>query len=200
MSAPLNLAIFVSGVGRNLQALNESCRSGELAGLARIVLVVSSASAAPAREAASSAGIDTFLYSRDIGCPRLLEELSRREVVLIALAGYLKLIEPELVSRYRDRILNIHPALLPKHGGKGIYGLHVHRAVLDAGEKETGATVHIVDEAYDTGRILAQERVAVKADDTPEALEARVIEIEKTLYPKTIAAYIRETIPTNERD
>ena len=193
MSAPLNLAIFVSGVGRNLQALNESCRSGELAGLARIVLVVSSASTAPAREA-GSAGIDTFLYSRDIGCPRLLEELSRCEVVLIALAGYLKLIEPELVSRYRDRILNIHPALLPGHGGKGMYGLHVHRAVLDAGEKETGATVHIVDEAYDTGRILAQERVAVKADDTPEALEARVIEIEKTLYPRTIAQYIEETI------
>lgn len=199
MTAPLNLAVFVSGIGRNLQALIHSCRSGELAGLGRIVLVVSSRTKAPALDIAQSAGIDTFRYTKDIGYWRLLEELNRREVALIVLAGYLRLIEPELVSQYSRRILNIHPALLPKYGGKGMYGPHVHRAVLAAGDNESGATVHVVEKEYDTGKILAQECVSVKVDDTPESLEARVIEIEKTLYPRTIARYIKETILTNEK-
>lgn len=197
MTATPNLAVFVSGIGRNLQALVQSGHSGDLGG--RIVLVVSSKSRAPALEIARSAGIDTFLYSKDIAFGRLSEELIRREVALIVLAGYLKLIEPEMIEQYPNRILNIHPALLPRHGGKGMYGRYVHQAVLSAGEKESGATVHVVEKEYDTGKILAQERVAVKANDTPEALEERVIEIEKTLYPRTIAKYIRETILTNEK-
>lgn len=197
MTATPNLAVFVSGIGRNLQALVQSGHSGDLGG--RIVLVVSSKSRAPALEIARSAGIDTFLYSKDIAFERLSEELVRREVALIVLAGYLKLIEPEMIEQYPNRILNIHPALLPRHGGKGMYGRYVHQAVLSAGEKESGATVHVVEKEYDTGKILAQERVAVKANDTPEALEERVIEIEKTLYPRTIAKYIRETILTNEK-
>lgn len=199
MTAPLNLAVFVSGIGRNLQALIHSCGSGDLAGLGRIVLVVSSRAKAPALEIARSAGIDTFHYTKDIGLRRLLEELKGRQVALIVLAGYLRLIEPELVDEYSRRILNIHPALLPKYGGKGMYGLHVHRAVLDAGDRESGASVHVVEKEYDAGKILAQERVSVKTDDTPESLEARVIETEKTLYPRTIARYIKETILSNEK-
>ncbi|MFQ5607180.1 MAG: phosphoribosylglycinamide formyltransferase [Candidatus Zixiibacteriota bacterium] len=198
MSAPLKMAVFVSGVGRNLRALIDSCGSGELASLASVAVVVSSRSQAPALEIAKKNGIDTFLYTKDIDCSRLLAELRGRGIELIALAGYLKLVEPELVREFSGRIVNIHPALLPKYGGKGMYGLHVHRAALDSGDRESGATVHLVDERYDTGRILAQEKVCVLSEDTPEALEERIIEVEKKLYPRTLAEYITNSLQVDE--
>jgi folate-dependent phosphoribosylglycinamide formyltransferase PurN len=107
-------------------------------------------------------------------------------VDVIVLAGYLKLVPPEVVARYAGRILNIHPALLPSFGGKGMYGMNVHRAVIEAGVPESGATVHFVDERYDEGHILAQRTVPVQAGDTPEDLAARVLAVEHRLYPEAV--------------
>jgi folate-dependent phosphoribosylglycinamide formyltransferase PurN len=113
-----------------------------------------------------------------------LVEAHRIDIVL--LAGYLKLVPSPVVARYRGRILNIHPALLPSFGGHGMYGMRVHRAVLESGAAESGATVHFVDEEYDRGRVLAQRRVPVRAGDTPETLAARVLEVEHGLYPEAV--------------
>ncbi len=117
----------------------------------------------------------------------LLHRLAARDVDLICLAGYMKKVPDEVIRAYHNRVLNIHPALLPKFGGKGMYGIHVHEAVLAAGEKETGVSIHLVDEVYDNGRIVAQRRVPVHPDDTPESLQQRVLEIEHQLYPETVA-------------
>jgi folate-dependent phosphoribosylglycinamide formyltransferase PurN len=116
----------------------------------------------------------------------MLGVLEAHAVDVILLAGYLKLVPPAVVARYPRRILNIHPALLPAFGGKGMYGLHVHRAVVEAGVPESGATVHFVDERYDEGRVLAQRRLPVHPGDTPEQLAARVLEIEHVLYPAAV--------------
>lgn len=116
----------------------------------------------------------------------LKQHLSSRGVQLICLAGYMKRIPTDVIRTYHNRILNIHPALLPKFGGKGMYGIHVHEAVLAAGEQETGVTIHLVDEVYDNGRILAQQRLTVRSDDTPESLQLRVLTIEHSLYPETV--------------
>jgi len=112
--------------------------------------------------------------------------LEKHRVNLIVLAGYMKKLGPKTLARYRGRVVNIHPALLPKFGGKGMFGHHVHDAVIAAGEKESGATVHIADEEYDRGRILAQKRVPVMPDDTSESLAARVLEVEHELYAETL--------------
>jgi folate-dependent phosphoribosylglycinamide formyltransferase PurN len=119
----------------------------------------------------------------------------RRDVDLIVLAGYLKLVPAQVVSRYGGCMLNIHPALLPLHGGRGMYGRRVHQAVLDSGARETGATVHLIDEEYDRGTVLAQSRVAVLAGDTPETLAARVLETEHKLLPAVVIAASRAGCP-----
>jgi len=121
----------------------------------------------------------------------LLPRLKERHIDEIALAGYLKLLPLEVVRAYRGRITNIHPALLPKYGGKGMYGHHVHEAVIAAGDRESGPTVHLVDEIYDNGRILGQARVPVLADDTPDTLAARVLTEEHKLYPKILQKLIQ---------
>ena len=123
---------------------------------------------------------------------RLAGALSEYGVGLVVLAVYLKKIGPRVLARYPSRILNIHPALLPKFGGRGMYGRRVHAAVLAAGERETGATVHFVDEDYDTGRILARRKVPVLADDTVDSLAARVLAVEHGLYVKAIEKLIDE--------
>lgn len=191
---PLSLAVFVSGRGSNLESILRSCQSGALEGLAEVALVVSSNKSASALKIAAAAGIDRIIYPEDIDLAGLCARLEEKQIVLIALAGYLRLIEPELVRRYPDRIVNIHPALIPKFSGKGMYGIRVHRAVIAAGESETGVTVHQVDEEYDTGAILAQERVPVLPGDTAETLGKRVLEVEHRLYPETIAKLIKKFI------
>ena len=117
-----------------------------------------------------------------------LVRLDRHRTDLVVLAGYLKLVPAPVIARFRDRILNIHPALLPSFGGKGMYGLRVHEAVLASGARESGATVHLVDEAYDRGAVLGQARVPVLPDDTPDRLAARVLEIEHRLLPAAVLA------------
>jgi len=195
MNLPAKLAVFISGGGTNLQSLIDASRSGRLS--AEIVLVISSKSDAYGLERARNAGIDTFVFRmKDYATPEdaerdLLEMLEEYEVEYIALAGYLKLVPLAVVRKYNGRIANIHPALLPKFGGKGMYGHHVHEAILAAGEKESGATVHLVDEIYDNGRILIQEKVPVLPDDTPDALAARVLLVEHKIYPEALENLIR---------
>lgn len=117
----------------------------------------------------------------------MLSELEKRQVDLILLAGYMKRVPKEVVRRYPKRILNIHPSLLPKFGGEGMYGMNVHRAVIESREKESGATVHFVDENYDEGEIIVQEKIPVSLDDTPETLASKVLEVEHRIYVEALA-------------
>jgi phosphoribosylglycinamide formyltransferase 1 len=191
MAGKLHIAVFASHGGSNLQALIDGCVSGQIAG--EIVLVISNNRKAYALERARIHQVETLVISdtefdsETAFAQELLSQLAAHSIGLICLAGYMKKMPIDVIRAYRNRILNIHPALLPKFGGKGMYGIHVHEAVLAAGEKETGVTIHVVDEVYDNGRILAQRRVAVQPDDTPESLQHRVLEIEHQLYPETVA-------------
>lgn len=173
-----------------MQAILDACREGLLD--AEPCVVISNNSDAMVLDRAMAARVPAFHLSSHIHPdPARLDEailavLEKHRVNLIVLAGYMKKLGPKTLARYRGRVLNIHPALLPKHGGKGMYGHHVHEAVLAVGEKESGATVHIADAEYDEGRILAQKKVPVKADDTPDSLAERVLEVEHQLYAETL--------------
>jgi len=191
MSEKLRIAVFASHGGSNLQSLIDAAEAGSMS--AEVVLVVSNNRKAFALERAKNHGIETLVISEkqfpdeNSYATELLTRLQQRSVNLICLAGYMKKIPKKLLQAYPRRILNIHPALLPKFGGKGMYGKHVHEAVLEAGETETGVTIHLIDEVYDQGRILAQERVAVNPDDDPDSLQKRVLKLEHKLYPQVIA-------------
>ena len=184
----LRAAVFASGGGTNFQALLDHQRPN---GSWEIVLLVSDRSLAGALARAEQAGVATAVVATkgrdvaDVG-KEMLGLLEAHAVDVLLLAGYLKLVPPAVVARYPGRILNVHPALLPAFGGKGMYGMNVHRAVIEAGEAESGATVHFVDAEYDRGRILAQRRVPVREGDTPEELAARVLEVEHALYPEAV--------------
>lgn len=198
MSEKIGIAVFVSGGGSNLQAIIDACDAGSIPG--QVVLVVSNKKKAGGLIRATKAGIDTVVHKRkkfpsvEKADQALLKILKKHYVDLIATAGYLQLLPASVIDAYRGRILNIHPALLPRYGGKGMYGLHVHRAVLEAGDKESGATVHKADEIYDHGQVVAQEKVPVVENDTPESLAARVLEAEHKLYPRIIAQVAEEIL------
>ena len=190
----LRVAVFASGGGTNLQALLDSFNTHD--GAARIVLVVSDRQDAHALERARAAGVEAVVIPVtgrpiDYASRETLVTLESADIDLIALAGYLRLVPPAVVRRYRNRIINIHPALLPAFGGKGMFGLRVHRAVIESGAMVSGATVHLVDEQYDTGEIVAQWPVPVLPGDTPEALAARVLRVEHLLYPAALEAVAR---------
>jgi phosphoribosylglycinamide formyltransferase-1 len=194
----LRLAVFASGGGSNLQALiDEFNRSANP--LLRVVLVVSDRQDAGALQRARQAGIEAVhiqVTGRPPGLPtrEMLAALESADVDLIALAGYLRLIPAAIVKRYPERIVNIHPALLPAFGGQGMYGLNVHRAVLSAGVPESGATVHYVNEHYDEGDIIAQERVPVLPGDDEHTLAARVLTAEHKLYPAALRQVARRML------
>ncbi|HMR01068.1 MAG TPA: phosphoribosylglycinamide formyltransferase, partial [Candidatus Gracilibacteria bacterium] len=124
----------------------------------------------------------------------LAQILKDHEVDLVCLIGYMRVLSPEFVRQFPNRIVNVHPALMPKFSGPGFYGQNVHKAVLDAGEKETGCTIHIVDEGVDTGPIIAQEKVTVESGDTPETLKEKVQNLEKKLYPEVIRRFAKGEI------
>lgn len=195
MSARTKIAAFVSGGGSNLQSLIDASRAGKLSG--EIVLVVSSKLKAYGLERARNAGIDTFVFrlkdypGKDEAVSNLLAMLNEYQVEYISLAGYLKLLPEQVIKKYSGKITNIHPALLPKYGGTGMYGHFVHEAVLAAGDRESGATVHLVDEIYDHGKILLQKKVPVKPDDTPDSLAARVLTVEHQIYPEALDNLIK---------
>ena len=186
-ASPLALAVFVGtrGRGSNLMALHTATQEGQLPG--RIVLVIGSRGDAPALQKAREAGLTVTVVDPKQGdeadyAAALRSELAAAGADTIALAGYLRRLPAPVVDAYRHRILNTHPALLPAFGGKGMYGEHVHRAVLDYGAKVSGCTVHFVDEAYDTGPIIAQRVVEVEEGDTPETLAARILPHEHAAF------------------
>jgi len=178
---PVRVAVLVSGGGTNLQALLDTLHDSPIARIAR---VISSRPDAGALERARRAGVPTTVL-RDAGDPtEVLSALAGAQ--LVVLAGYLKLVHASVVARFRGRIINIHPALLPDFGGAGMYGRRVHEAVLASGAKESGATVHFVDEEFDRGAIIAQEKVRIESGDTPDTLAARVLEAEHRLLPRVV--------------
>jgi phosphoribosylglycinamide formyltransferase-1 len=187
----VRVAVLISGGGTNLQSLIDSATSPDYP--AEIALVISSSKTAFGLERARRHGVSSItLRQRDFDSEQdfangMLAVLDQHRIDLICLAGYLKLVPDATVKRYRDRILNIHPALLPKFGGQGMYGMHVHEAVIASHESESGATVHFVDEVYDNGRILLQKKVPVLPDDTPDTLQQRVLQVEHELYPEALA-------------
>jgi formyltetrahydrofolate-dependent phosphoribosylglycinamide formyltransferase len=182
---PLKIAVCVSGGGSNLLALLESLRNF---GGAKVVLVLSNRASAGGLGHANAFGVPAAVFRDPADGDEWLELLRQHHVDLIVLAGYLKLVPPAVIAAYRGRIINIHPALLPSFGGPGMYGLRVHQAVLASGAKVSGCTVHLVDEEYDRGPILAQSRVPVLPGDTAETLAARVLEAEHRLLPAVVRA------------
>lgn len=181
------LAVLISGGGRSMVNLHERCEDGTIP--AKIGVVLASGNVGGV-EKARALGLPVVVEPGTIPAERLEALLAPFGVEFIVLAGYLKLLK--LPARFRGRATNIHPALLPKFGGPGMYGHHVHEAVLAAGERESGCTVHMVDDAYDTGPILVQRRCPVLAGDTPETLAARVFEQELIAYPQALAALLKE--------
>lgn len=186
----IRIAVLASGRGSNLEALFEALADR---GDAKIVLVASDRARAQALDRARARGVEAAVVA-PADENGLLELLERMRIDWLVLAGYLRRVPPGVVRRYRNRILNIHPALLPAHGGKGMYGERVHRAVLEAGEKTSGASVHLVDEEYDRGPVLAQAEVPVEKGDTPATLAARVLGAEHQLLPAVVIAAVEGRI------
>ena len=195
----MNIGFLASHGGSNMQAIIDACKSGKLKATPAVVISNNSDSGAIAK--AKAEGVPYYYLSgKTHPGPGELDEailntFLRHQVDIVVLAGYMKKLGPKTLSHFRGRILNIHPALLPKFGGEGMWGIHVHEAVIAAGEKESGVTIHFVDEQYDTGAILAQTRVPVMPDDTPETLAARVLIQEHILYPATLQKIVSGEIP-----
>ena len=180
MNNKVNIAVLVSGGGTNLQALIDAQKSGIIAS-GEIKLVVSSNKNAYALKRAENAGIKTAVCERKDFSQKEFEEnilnaLEKEEIEVIVLAGFMSILSADFVKRYPDRIINVHPSLIPSFCGEGFYGLRVHKAALDYGVKVTGATVHFVNEIPDGGRIIMQKAVDIEENDTPEALQKRVME------------------------
>jgi phosphoribosylglycinamide formyltransferase-1 len=187
--ARLYLGFLASHGGSNMQAIIDACEAGTLDAMPCVV--ISNNSEAVALERARKAGIPRYHISgkthpEEIEDHAILRTLRAHDVDTVILAGYMKRLGPLTLQAFRGRILNIHPALLPKFGGQGMYGKRVHEAVLKAGETLTGVTIHVVDDLYDHGRILAQCEVPVLAGDTVESLAERVLLQEHRLYPETL--------------
>lgn len=187
----MKLAFLASHGGSNMQAILDGCANGNIA--ATPALLICNNPGATALERAAKSGMPSNILNgkthpdpADLDTA-MLEALQTAEVDLVILAGYMKKIGPKILAAFNSRILNIHPALLPKFGGQGMYGMHVHKAVIAAGETESGATVHLINEVYDEGPILQQARVFVLADDTPEDVQKRVLAQEHILYSDTVA-------------
>ncbi len=190
------LAVFCSGSGSNFQAIFHALKKKQLN--AEIVLCLSNRSQCGAMEFARQNGITTVhLTEKQFGSfddfsAAMLGCLTEQRIDIILLAGYMRKVPDAVVTAFQDKIINIHPALLPKFGGEGMYGIYVHAAVLEAGETESGATVHLVNEEYDKGKILMQRHVPVLPDDTPEMLAERVLACEHRLYPDALEQLLAE--------
>ena len=182
----VRIAVLASGRGSNLQALIDHFASVGESSPARIVLVASNKPNAPALERARAASITAELFdASDDGCA-LLELLEKHQIDLVVLAGYMKRVPPSVVRQFHSRIVNVHPGLLPEFGGAGMYGARVHKAVLASGARTTGVTVHLVDDEFDHGPVVAQWRVKVNENDTAESLAARVLQVEHAIYPRAV--------------
>lgn len=195
----LRIGVLASHGGSNMQAIIDGCKNGEIDG--EVAVVICNNSKAGAVERAKRENIPVYhLSSSNYPDEKELDDavllvLEKHKVNIVALAGYMKKLGEKVLREYHNRVLNIHPALLPKFGGKGMYGINVHKAVLEAGEEESGATVHLVNEKYDEGGILQNKRVPVMPDDTPESLAERILAQEHRLYVDTLAKISRGEIP-----
>ncbi len=193
-----NIAIFASGSGTNFKSIYHHLQLGNIPG--QIVLTISNNSDSGAIEFAKGNNMLTLIinearYPKQVDRYELLiQTLAGNDVDLICLTGYMKRLPKSIVHKYHNKILNIHPALLPHFGGKGFYGIKVHEAVIASGTEESGVTVHFVDEKYDQGKIIVQEKVKVYRTDTAETLARRVLKVEHKLYPQVVKAFCEDRI------
>lgn len=200
-----NIAVFVSGGGTNLQALIDSEASGRIPS-GRIKLVLSSNPGAYALKRAESAGIDSVCVCRkNVGSQdeferEIISHLDKYDIDLIVLAGFMSILSEKFTKRYANRIINVHPSLIPSFCGKGFYGLRVHRAALDYGVKVTGATVHYVNEIPDGGEIILQKAVDVEPGDTPEVLQRRVMEKAEWIILPQAAQIVTDNIAREKQE
>lgn len=204
MNNKVNIAVLVSGGGTNLQALIDAQKSGILTN-GEIKLVVSSNKNAYALKRAENAGIKTAICERKGFSQKEFEEsilnaLEKEKIEVIVLAGFMSILSADFVKRYPDRIINVHPSLIPSFCGEGFYGLKVHKAALDYGVKVTGATVHFVNEIPDGGRIIMQKAVEIKENDTPEALQKRVMENAEWIILPTAAEKVCKEIKEQKNE
>ena len=199
----MNIAVFASGRGSNFQAILNAIDAGFLP--AKIVVLISNQSDAGAMKIACAHNIPTqhisqkMFSSEEALADAMLEVLKEHHTEFIALSGYLKKIPVQVIRQYRNRIVNIHPALLPSFGGEGMYGHRVHEAVLGSGEKISGATVHLVDEEYDRGPIVLQKSVDIVPNDTPDSLAAKVLKIEHEIFPLVLKAFAEGRVKVEGR-
>ncbi|MDR2192727.1 MAG: phosphoribosylglycinamide formyltransferase [Endomicrobium sp.] len=191
------IAILVSGGGSNMQAIIDSCKNGILKNLARPVLVISNNPNAFALERAKKANIKSVCIDRKNYADEfsfngaILKELKAAQADIVCLAGYMRMLGKEIIDAYPRRVLNIHPALLPKFGGKGMFGRRVHEAVAAAKEKTSGATVHFVDELYDNGQIILKREIPILENDLPADIAAKVLKVEHQIYSQALAKVIK---------
>ena len=192
------IAVFVSGGGSNFKAIHHQIQKREIPG--EIVLVISNNPNCGAIVYANENSIPIIIinavqypnpHTRD---EFLIETCLKAEIDLICLAGYMKMLPPAFVKQYENKILNIHPGLLQEFGGKGFFGMRVHDAVINSGKRESGATVHFVDEIYDHGPIILQKKVEVLETDTTESLAARILKLEHELFPEVVKAFCENKI------
>ncbi len=188
MQDKVGILVGTKGRGSNMLALIQACQSGSVP--ASVGVVVAPSSTAPALEFAAASGVSTTVVEPgdDYGS-RLLQAL--QGCTVLCLAGLMRMLPAEVLAAFPGRVLNIHPALLPKFGGKGMFGMHVHRAVIEAGERESGCTVHLVTHIYDEGPILVQKICRVFPDDTSESLAQRVLTLEHEAYPQALNKVLR---------
>ncbi|MDR3253928.1 MAG: phosphoribosylglycinamide formyltransferase [Endomicrobium sp.] len=190
------LAVLVSGNGSNMQSIIDAANNGILKGLAEVVLVISNSPSSYALKRAENENIKTTCIERKKFENEksfnyaILKELQNVKTDIVCLAGYIRIVGQDITNAYHKRILNIHPALLPKFGGKGMYGRHIHEAVIKSKEKKSGATVHFADEDYDTGEIIIQQEVEIFENDTPQDMADRILNVEHQIYPKAIKKVI----------
>lgn len=190
----VNIAVLISGSGSNLQSIIDGCQSGYIDG--KIKLVISNKENAYGLQRAKNHNIFSVFENNE---DKVIELLKKEEIDLIVLAGYLKIISPLFVETFKNKIINIHPSLIPSFCGEGFYGMKVHKAVIDYGVKLSGATVHFVDEGADTGPIIIQKCVEVKNNDTPESLAKKVLNVEHEILKESVKLYCENKLIVNGR-
>ncbi|WP_343345180.1 phosphoribosylglycinamide formyltransferase [Terrisporobacter petrolearius] len=190
----VKIGVLISGGGTNLQAVIDNCENKTING--KVEVVISNKSEAFGLKRAKNHNIKAVFENKE---DKIIEILKENKVELVVLAGYLKIISPKLVNEYKNRIINIHPSLIPAFCGKGYYGEKVHQGVIDYGAKVTGATVHFVDEGADTGPIIMQKTVEVKQDDNAKKLAARVLDVEHEILTKSIAMFCENKLTVQGR-
>lgn len=190
----VKIGVLISGGGTNLQAVIDGCKNKSINGEVRVV--ISNKENAYGLERARNHNIKAICEKDE---DKIIEVLKENEIELVILAGYLKIVSPKLVNEYRNKIINIHPSLIPAFCGKGYYGEKVHQGVIDYGAKVTGATVHFVDEGADTGPIIMQKTVEVKEDDDTKKLAKRVLEVEHEILTKSISMFCENKLTVNGR-